>query len=109
MGQTLREHGPHDRVRHVHLFCDHHHGRVHLYVRHHDHLLFWHDHHGHLLCGHGRHDLQIHFISNSSIFSAFFAIEPNGFTKKFSMSSPTQNTISASCNIFAWDGFNENP
>ena len=47
--------------------------------------------------------------SNNSIFSAFLAIELNGFSKKFSKSSPTQKTISAFCNIFACEGFNAKP
>ena len=48
-------------------------------------------------------------ISNNSIFSAFLAIDFNGFSKKFSRSSPTQNIKSASCNIFACEGFKANP
>ena len=48
-------------------------------------------------------------ISINSIFSAFFAIEFNGFSKKLSKSSPTQNIKSASCNILACDGFKANP
>ena len=48
-------------------------------------------------------------ISINSIFSAFFAIELNGFTKKFSKSSPTQNIISASWSIFACEGFIAKP
>ena len=48
-------------------------------------------------------------ICNNSIFSAFLAIDPSGFSRKFSKSSPTQKTISASWSIFAWDGFNANP
>ena len=44
-----------------------------------------------------------------AIFSAFAAIESKGFSKKFSKSSPTQNTISAFCNIFACEGFIAKP
>ena len=40
---------------------------------------------------------------------AFFATDFNGFSKKFSKSSPTQNIRSAFCNIFACDGFKANP
>ena len=43
------------------------------------------------------------------MFSAFFAIVFNGFSKKLSKSSPTQKIRSASCNIFACDGFKANP
>ena len=48
-------------------------------------------------------------ISNNSIFSAFLAIDFSGFSKKFSRSSPTQNIKSASCSIFACEGFKANP
>ena len=48
-------------------------------------------------------------ISINSIFSAFFAIDFKGFSKKFSKSSPTQNIRSAFCNIFACEGFIANP
>ena len=48
-------------------------------------------------------------ISINSIFSVFLAIDFNGFSKKFSKPSPTQNIRLASCSIFACDGFRANP